>query len=157
MGHETDAFIGKMPINFDKVNLYGLAVALENNFAIVFLDEKHLLIWEERLRLNCRRSESNSEFEGELIHFFAKEIGVSNYVIAKFDYEFFGVLYNNGIKEDKGEINFILQKLGVKLSDKQNEFDELNLNDYRLSEAFYWDGELNFAKHKKNVIQGYAK
>lgn len=157
MGYQTEALIGKMPINLEKIEFYGLAVAIENAFAIVFLDENHLLHWSRKLDLEYTYNQPNFEFDGELLHFFASEIELENYIIAKFDHEFYGVLYKNGERIDSGHINPLLKKLGVKVNSKQNEFHELNLDYYRMSECYYWEGDANWAKLKDNIIAGRIK
>ena len=156
MGHLTDAFIGRTPIKLDKIKLYGLAVAFEDDFAIVFLDEDHLLNWYQKLHLNFTSDNKNIFLGGDLVHFFAKEIGFKEYAIVKLDHEWVGVLYNEGNQIDEGQINPMLQKLGVEVKDKENEFHQLNLNDYRLSEAFYWENDSQYVK-KANVVKGHRK
>lgn len=156
MAHDTNLLIGKMPINLDKVNEYGLAVAVESDFALVFLDDTHLFHCSLKLDdMNYNSDNDELEFGGDLIHFFAKEIGFNDYAIIKLDYSFYGELYKNAEKIDEGgDINKLMRKLGVIVSDKENEFHQLNLDEYRMGECFYWDGDANWAKFHNNIIAG---
>lgn len=156
MAHDTSLLIGKTPINLHKVNEYGLAVAVEGDFALVFLDGWHLFHCSSKLDdMDYYSDNSELEFGGDLVHFFAKEIGFSDYTIIKLDYDFYGELYKNAEKIDEGgDINNLLRQLGVIVSDKENEFHQLNLDEYRMGECFYWDGDANWAKFRNNVIAG---
>ncbi|MEN2401986.1 hypothetical protein GKZ90_0019510 [Flavobacterium sp. MC2016-06] len=155
MGHNTDALIGRMPINLEKLKFYGLAVAFENDYAIIFLEDSHLLNWSRKLNLSYYSDNENLNFGGELIHFLAKEINLEKYTIVYLNDEYYGELYENNLKTDQGDVNFVLQKLGVQRLDKENEFHQLNLNYYRMSECYYWEGESNWAKFHKNIIAGH--
>lgn len=156
MAHDTNFLIGKMPINLEKVNEYGLAVAIESDFALVFLDQWHL--YHCSLKLDDMDYYSNNddmEFGGDLVRFFAKELGFEDYAIIRLDYSFYGELYKNAQKTDEGgDINDLLKKLGVVVSDKEDEFNQLNLDEYRMGECFYWDGDSNWAKFHNNIIAG---
>lgn len=155
MGHNTDALIGRMPINLEKIKFYGLAVAFENDYAIIFLAEDHLLHWHRKLNLSYMSDSYNLNFDGELVHFFAKEIELEEYIITYLSDYHYGELYTNTLKVDEGQINLMLKKLGVEVINKQNEFHQLNLNYYRMSECYYWEGESNWAKFRKNIIAGH--
>jgi hypothetical protein len=154
MGHQTDAFIGKLPVNLEKVKFYGLGVAFEDEFAIVFLEEDHLLHWSKKLNKSYLADEGDLSYGGELIRFFAKEIGFIDYLVVQLDYSFVGVLYQDGKMIDEGHIDPMLKKLGVKLKDKDSEFHQLNLDPYRLSEAFYWGVENIYMPQGSKVILG---
>lgn len=155
MGHNTSALIGRMPINIEKVKFYGLAVAFEDNFAIIFLDEDHLFNWSLKLNLNYSSDNEKLYFGGELVHFFAKEIEFEEYIITYLSHEFYGELYRSALKINEGEINLMLKEIGVDAFNSKNEFHKLNLDDYRMSECYYWDEKLNWAKFKHNVIAGF--
>jgi len=155
MGHNTNALIGKMSINLEKIKFYGLAVAFENDYAIIFLDESHLFHWYFKLKLDYHSDNEKLELGGELVHFFAKEIGLEEYLLVHLSHYYYAELYKNTIRTDEGEINLMLRKIGVEVIDKRNEFDELNLNEYRMPECFYWEGDANWAKLYKNIIGGY--
>jgi hypothetical protein len=109
MGHQTDAFIGKLPVNLEKVKFYGLGVAFEDEFAIVFLEEDHLLHWSKKLNKSYLADEGDLSYGGELIRFFAKEIGFIDYLVVQLDYSFVGVLYQDGKMIDEGQINPMLK------------------------------------------------
>ncbi|AYN05568.1 MULTISPECIES: hypothetical protein [unclassified Flavobacterium] len=155
MGHDTSALIGRMPINIDKIKFYGLAVAFEDDFAIIFLDEDHLFRWSLKLNLDYYSGNENLRFGDELIHFLAKEIELEEYIITYLSFEFYGELYKNALKIDEGEINLILRKIGVDAYNSANEFHKLNLDNYRMSECYYWEGESNWANLRKNIIAGH--
>ena len=154
MGHNTNALIGRMPINLEKIEFYGLAVAFENDFAIVFLDENHLFHWFKKLKLDYFSNNDNLQYGGDLVKFFAKEIGLKDYVITYLSDTFYGELYEDAVKVDEGKINLILERLGVEVYNSQNEFHQLNLDEYRLSECYYWDAKINWAQFRENVIAG---
>ncbi len=155
MGHDTSALIGRMPINIDKIKFYGLAVAFEDDFVIIFLDEDHLFRWSLKLNLDYYSDNENLRFGDELIHFLAKEIELEEYIITYLSFEFYGELYKNALKIDEGEINLILRKIGVDAYNSTDEFHKLNLDNYRMSECYYWEGESNWANLRKNIIAGH--
>ncbi|MFA7650119.1 MAG: hypothetical protein WCY06_07305 [Flavobacteriaceae bacterium] len=158
--YSTDFLVGKMPVNLEKVNEYGLAVAIENDFAIIFLDQTHL--FHSSIKFNHLKYHSDNdkmEFGGDLVHFFAKEIGLKDYVIMHFSYNntdgFYGEFYKDAQKEDEGEnINDLLKKLGVVVSDKEDEFHQLNFREYSSGSYFYLVGDANRANRYNNVIAG---
>ena len=156
MAHDIDLLIGRMPINIDKVKEFGLAVAFENNFAIVFLDNSHLWHWSQKLNLKDFSENENLNLGGELVHFFAKEIGLDEYIIAYLCFDFYGVLYKNSVVIDEGEIDSVLKKLGVEHTSHRSAFHQLNLDDYRTAEIYYWKGDLDWVKYSKNknIIAG---
>ncbi|KAF2332243.1 hypothetical protein [Flavobacterium ginsenosidimutans] len=155
MGHNTSALIGRMPINIEKIKFYGLAVAFEDDFAIIFLDEDHLFQWYLKLNLDYVSDNENLRFGDELVHFFAKEIELEDYIIAYLSYEFYGEFYKSAVKINEGEINLMLKEIGVDAFNSKNEFHKLNLDHYRMSECYYWDEKLNRAQFKDNVIAGF--
>ncbi|TDW49915.1 hypothetical protein EV144_102345 [Flavobacterium sp. 270] len=155
MGHNTSALIGRLPINIDKLKFYGLAVAFEDNFAIIFLDEDHLFHWNLKLNLDYVSDNENLRFGDELVHYFAKEIQFEEYIIAYLSFEFYGELYKNAVKINEGEINVLLQQIGVNASNSKNEFHKLNLDDYRTSECYYWESNKEYLGD--NIIAGFIK
>lgn len=155
MGHNINTLIGRLPINIDKVEKYGLAVAVESNYAIVFLDD-HLFHWSYILDLRYYADNEYLCFGNELVHFFAQEIGLKNYVIAYLSSGFYGVLYNNAIQIVEGGINLVLKELGVNSNGLQNEFDQLNLDKYRHSEVYYLRNEFKW-EIPANVIVGHIE
>lgn len=157
MGHDTNALIGRASVNLEKIQYYGLAVAFENDFAIVFLDDYHLLHWSRKLHLDYSTDNDDLQFGGELVHLFAKEIGFEDYVITYLSYKYYGELYRNAVKAAEGDINIVLQQLGVEVLNTQNEFHQLNLDDYRMSECYYWKGDSNWAKFRENIIAGHIE
>lgn len=159
MGHHIDAIIGELPVNEDKINHYGLAVAFEDGFAIVLLDGEHIDLWEEITGLDSVNDIDGEVYDGELIHFFAREIGLTRYTVIKTDYfagngEQHAILFNNGKIEMRGSINQALALLGVVVNGKYDEFEQIALDDYRATEYYYWQGEKNWARLKPNMIPG---
>jgi hypothetical protein len=152
--HDTNILIGRQPVNLEKVNDYGLAVAFEDEFAIIFLDQQHLSYWYDKLKLWYYSENKELEFGGDLVHFFALEIGLNNYVIAKLDAYDYGVLYHNSNAIDEGYINPILKRLGVKATNKENEFHQLNLDDYRYTECYYVESYRQRMTFNENIILG---
>jgi len=104
MAHDLNVLIGRIPIDLEKVSKYGLAVAIENDFAIIFLDQYHLQRWNEILNLSFSPEIEEMEFGGELVHFFAEELGLEVYVVARLEYSFYGTLYKSGGLVDAGQI-----------------------------------------------------
>ena len=159
MGHNICAIIGKKPINEDNLKKYGLALAYEENFAIIILDQDSIWYWSEKLNFSIESQSENIEWACELIFHFAKEIGLKKYAIIQTDY-FGGIgsqcasLYEDGqiVTPDKS-IDEILNLLGVIRIDKKDEFDSINLGEYRDSEYYYWDSN-NWADTKPNMIAG---
>ena len=125
MGHETSILIGRMPISLEKIKFYGLAVAFEDNYAIIFLDEDHLFHWYLRLNMDYISDNENLRFGSELVHFFAKEINLEEYVIAYLSFEFYGEYYKKAVKIDEGEINLMLKEIGVEAFNSKNELTKI--------------------------------
>ncbi len=159
MGHNICAIIGQKNIKIDKIKEFALATAFENEFAIVILDFDAMLYLGSKLSLNMDSESENIEWACELSFFISKEIGMQKYAIIQTDY-FGGMgdqcasLYEDGkIVVKEKSINEILKKLGVINKEGLNEFDTLNLSEYRNSEYYYWD-EHNWAEKKDNMIAG---
>lgn len=133
MGHHICALIGKAPINEDKVREYGLAVAYENDFAIVILDWDQMEYWDGRLGFNSKSYSDNIDWDCELAWFWAKELGWSKFAIIQTDY-FAGMGDQSACNYDHGEkvirdasINSALEELGVTPSLNCDAFDTINL------------------------------
>jgi|GEM_PF-2418800 len=159
MGHHINAIIGKLPVNEDKIGHYGLATAFEDGFAIILLDEDHIFQWIKISGLDAVNDIDEEVYEGELIHFFAKEIGFSRYAVIKTDYfagigEQHAILFDNSKIEMRGSINQVLGSLGVVVKDKCDEFEQIALDYYRTTEYYYWQSEKNWARLKPNMIPG---
>jgi hypothetical protein len=159
MGHQICAIIGKKPINEDTVKKYQLAIAYEDNFAIVILERESIYYWGDKLNLSFDSESDTIDWACELTFFFAKELGIEKYAIIQTDY-FSGMgsqcasLYENGkavIKEK--DINEALHELGVSRTHEKDEFDMINLSEYRASEYYYWETS-NFADKQSNMIAG---
>lgn len=153
---DINFLIGKMPVNFDKVKEYGLAVATEDNFVLIILNYHHLFHSSIKLNIKIFLSDSNEiDFGGDLVHFFASEVGFTDYAVIQLSGAIYGELYKNAIKTDEGDdINYLLKQLGVVISDKEDEFSQLNLKEYKAGIRFYIEGADNFANRYINVIAG---
>jgi len=159
MGHNICAIVGKTSINESKVKEYQLAVAFENEYAVVILDQESIDYWSEKLNLSYQSVSENINWACELVFFWAKELGLEKYGIIQTDY-FGGMgsqwasLYENGkpLLTEKS-INEVLQALGVSRTQEKDEFETINLDEYRESEYYYWDTS-NFADKKSNMIAG---
>jgi hypothetical protein len=159
MGHNISAIIGKKPINEQKLKSYQLALAYESDFAIVILDQDSMWYWADELNLSVDSESERIRWACELSFFFAREIGMTKYAIINTDY-FAGMggqaasLYENGIAIlPEKSINEVLNALGVIQEAGKDEFDTLNLGEYRESEYYYWNSG-NWADDKPNMIAG---
>jgi hypothetical protein len=159
MGHNICAIIGEKPINEDNVKKYQLAIAYEGNFAIVILERESIYYWGDKLNLSFESESNNIDWACELIFYFAKELGLKKYGIIQTDYfggigEQYASLYENGnILLNEKSINEILREIGVNKNSFKDEFDTLNLGEYRGTEQYYWETQ-NFADRKPNMIAG---
>ncbi|WPU99618.1 hypothetical protein SNE26_26740 [Mucilaginibacter sp. cycad4] len=160
MGHHIDAIIGKGPINEEKAKAYGLAIAYELGYAIVVLDWDSVLYWSGKLNLSCDSTIEDLEWDCELIHYFARELNLNDYALIKTDYfagigDQYAALYKNGILAWHGRsINIALAEIGIMRTLNLDEFDTINLGEYRNSEHYYFDSQHNFALKKDNMIAG---
>lgn len=158
MGHNICALIGKAPINENKVHQYGLAVAYENGFAIVILDEDHIYHWSKKLGINDFSHSDDISQDHELSWFWAKELGWSKFAIIQTDY-FGGVgyqfacLYDDGARVIESDINTVLEALGVVPLPNLDAFDTINLTEHRITEMYYMDN-YDITKGKTNMIRG---
>lgn len=159
MGHNICALIGKAPINKDKVREYGLAVAYENDFAIVILDWDQMQYWGGRLGYSTESHSEDIDWDCELSWFWAKELGWPKFAIIQTNYfagmgEQSACLYNNAIKVIADtNINSVLEALGVVPLPDKDAFDTINLGEYRNTESYYWTTH-NAATNKANMIEG---
>lgn len=159
MGHNINAIIGKAPINVNAVEKYGLAVAYEAEFAIIILDFESLNYWSSILNLSDESQSENLMWECELIFFFAQELGLEKFGLIQTNY-FAGIgsqcagFFDNGKKKIEGDINIVLKQIGVERNLNLDEFDTINLAEYRESEDYYSDSDDNKALEKANMIPG---
>ncbi|MES2556318.1 MAG: hypothetical protein V4604_09225 [Bacteroidota bacterium] len=160
MGHHICAIIGKQEsANIDIIKKYQLAAAFENNYVIIILKMDSIFYWSDQLNLSFDSESEDIDWACPLVFFFAQEIGFEEYAIIQTNY-FGGMgsqcasLYRNGnciLKEV--DINETLKALGVTVQTKTDEFEEINLDDYRASEYYYWT-ENNLAEDQDNMIPG---
>ncbi|RAV55934.1 hypothetical protein DIU36_16615 [Mucilaginibacter rubeus] len=160
MGHHINAIIGRAPINEEQAKTYGLALVYEAGYVIVILDWDSVFYWSTKLNLSCDSTIEDLDWDCELIHYFASQLNFTDYVLIKTDYfagngEQYASLYKNGFCCWHGHsINIALAGIGVKRNMEMDEFDALNLGEYRDSEYYYWDGEHNLALKRENMIAG---
>lgn len=159
MGHNICAIVGRKPINEEKLKKYQLALAYEGDYAIIILEQDSIYYWGDKLNLSFHSASENIEWACEVTFHFAREVGLKIYGIIQTDY-FAGLgeqcasLYEDGkVIIAERSIDDILCALGVIKTDSKDEFDTLNLGDYRHSEYYYWDTN-NFAEIKGNMIAG---
>ena len=159
MGHHICAIIGKKPVNEEAIRKYQLAAAFESDYVIVILDQESVWYWSEKLGLSSDSEIEDIDFACEIIFHFAKEIGFQQYGIIQTDY-FGGVgsqcasLYDNGqLLIGEKMIDDILRELGVVRTKDKDEFDILNLGEYRSGDHYYWES-LPEQMKRPNVIYG---
>lgn len=159
MGHNICALISRKPIDENIINKFQLAVAFEDEFAIVILEIDSIFYWSEKLNLSSDSLNEEIDWACELIFHFAKELKMSKYALIQTNY-FAGIgtqsasLYENGtLTIENKSINDILKEIGVKATHLADEFDTLNLGEYRATEYYYWDNH-NIADKKENMIAG---
>ena len=160
MGHHICAIIGKKPVNEEAIRKYQLAAAFEGDYVILILDHESVWYWSEKLGLSSDSESEDIDFACELIFHFAKEIGFQQYGIIQTDY-FGGVgsqcasLYDNGrLLIGEKMIDDILRELGVVRTKDKDEFDILNLSEYRSGDYYYWELMTGNLK-SPNVIYGH--
>ncbi|WP_300354964.1 hypothetical protein [Fluviicola sp.] len=160
MGHHIDAIIGrKAETNIDVIKKYQLAAAFEKEYTIIILFDDSMYHWSHILGCGIESESENLNWASPIVFQIAEEIGFEKYAIIQTNY-FGGMgdqlasLYEHGtclLKET--EINHVLKELGVVTTGRNDEFDELNLGEYRAAEYYYWD-ENNFADERPNMIAG---
>lgn len=159
MGHRISAIIGDNQVNRDKIKEFGLAAAFEDSFVIVILDLYAMCELSEILNKSTDSYSEHPDWDCELTHFMAKEIGLKQFVLIETDYfggigEQFASYYDNGKKVlHEVRINEALAYLGVQPKADLDAFDTLNLSEYRNSEYYYWEQD-NRAAGKENMIAG---
>ncbi|WP_452222087.1 hypothetical protein [Lacinutrix salivirga] len=159
MGHNISAIIGENNVNKEKIKELGLAAAFESNYVIIILDFDAMIELEETLNKSSDSESINLSWDCKLTKFIAKEIGLEKFALIQTDY--FGGIgeqYASYFEDERKilsevGINEALKSLGVKTKDNQDEFDALNLGEYRESEYYYWDIG-NWAEKKENMIAG---
>jgi hypothetical protein len=159
MGHNICALISRNTIDENVIKKFQLAVAFEDEFAIVILDMDSIFYWSNKLNLSCKSLNDKIDWACELVFYFAKELKMDNYALIQTDYfagigEQYASFYENGnLIIENESINNVLKKLGVKRKNSFDEFDTLNLKEYHATENFYWDS-YNFADKRSNMIAG---
>lgn len=159
MGHNISAIIGDKNVDKEKIKEFGLAAAFEDNYAIIIFDFYAMIELGEILSKSSESESENLEWDCELTKFIAKEIGFDKFALIQTDYfggfgEQYASFFENGQKLlNEVSINEALKKLGVERKGNQDEFDSLNLGEYRNSEYYYWDSG-NWAEKKENMIAG---
>jgi hypothetical protein len=160
MGHSIKAIIGKKTeTNIDVIKKYELAAAFEKEFTIIILEDDSIYHWSEKLNYETDSESDDLDFASPIVFKIANDLGFKKYALIKTDY--FGggggqiaSLYENTtciIKENT--INNVLKELGVVAIAGNDEFDEINLREYRSAEYYYWDTN-NWAETKTNMIAG---
>lgn len=159
MGHHISAIIGSKDIDVDKLKEFGLAAAFESDLILIILDSDATEILGEILDKSVESISDKIEWECELTCYIANVIGLRSFAIIETNY-FGGIgeqaasYFENGTKTlDNVDINEALAKLGVNRKGDLDEFDSINLGDYRASYYYYWD-EDNQALLKDNMIPG---
>jgi hypothetical protein len=160
LGHHIDAIIGrKAETNIEVIKKYQLAAAFEKDYTIIILFDDSLYHWSDILGCDIESESENLNWASPIVFKIAEEIGFEKYAIIQTNY-FGGMgdqlasLYENAtclVKET--DINNVLKELGVVTTGKNDEFDELNLGEYRTAELYYWD-ENNQANKMPNMIAG---
>ena len=158
MGHNICALISRKPIDENIFMKYQLAVAFEDEFAIVILEIDSIFYWSQKLNLSSESLNEKIDWACQLVFYFAKELKMSKYALIQTDY-FAGIgtqsasLYENGTLTIENKSINVLKEIGVKRTPLADEFDTLNLGKYRATEYYYWDNH-NFADKKENMIAG---
>jgi hypothetical protein len=160
MGHHINAIIGKKAeTNIDAIKKFQLTAAFEKEYTIIILENDSVCYWADKLDYKIDSESENLHWASPIVFKIAKDIGFVKYAIIRTDYfggwgDQFASLYENStclIKEST--INDVLKVLGVTAKAGNDEFDELNLGEYRASEYYYWD-ENNRADTRANMIAG---
>ena len=144
MAHFISAIVGKLPIDKTKAKAYDLPVFEEGDFVIVGLYPSHTDYWSEKLGFDHGDSEELL-MDMPCVHFFAEELGLSQFAIIFTDYfggvgEQGAVVYEDGKRlsvKKTHPINWALNRLGVKRIDKQDEFDTVGLGKYRNFDDYF--------------------
>jgi hypothetical protein len=138
MGHHISAIIAKLPVDLAAAAQFDLPVYIECGFAIIALDPEHADYWQQSLHI-LDSQDSAIILDCAVTHYFARHIGLSRYTIIETDYAGgagtqAAVVYENQeiiMPPTHGGINAALALLGVQRSETRDEFDMLNLGEYR--------------------------
>lgn len=160
MGHSINAIIGKKAeTDIEVIKKYQLATTFEKEYTIIILENDSMYHWSENLGYDIESESENLDWASPIVFKIAEDIGFKKYAIIKTDYfggigEQFASLYENSICQIKeAKINVVLKEFGVIAKNDNDEFDEINLGEYRESEYYYWDKN-NWAENKPNMIAG---
>lgn len=158
MGHHIEAIITKQPVEIQKLNEFDLPLIHEAGFHIIPLDSCHTEFWGEKWGVY---DEDGEHFGGinliclNSIERLAKELGITVYALIGTDYHA-GVgnqaarvykdsnyvqLQHSSLNNEFGligtSINTALNEIGVIRQGGRDEFDTLNLGNYRNFESYF--------------------
>lgn len=159
MGHHISAIIGKDKVDIEKIKELGLATAFESGYVIILFDLYSMCKLGEILNKSTDSNSENIEWNCELTHFLAKQIGLRKFALIETDYfagigDQYATYFNNGVKVlNDVSINEALRELGVEKKNNLDEFATINLGKYRNSQYFYWETN-NPADKYENMIAG---
>ena len=144
MGHSIEAIITKGNLDKKILSKYDLPCFFHENFSIIGLDASHSDFWAEKLN-KLNNSEGKIGLNCAITHFFATELGLSEYAVISTDYfggvgEQYAIVYNSGkviMEETENGINHALKILGVRTKENQDEFDTISLYRYRSFEKYF--------------------
>ena len=86
MGHNICALISRKPIDENILMKYQLAVAFEDEFAIVILEIDSIFYWSQKLNLSSESLNEKIDWACQLVFYFAKELKMSKYALIQTDY-----------------------------------------------------------------------
>lgn len=161
MGHHIEALITRQEPDKEKLQRLDLPVFAEGEFHIVPLDVCHVHHWGEKWNIYNEDDEDGEYFGGvnficvQSIERIASELMLSDFILIGTDYHAgFGdqaaIVYKNskrikidGLQLDNGfglqgvDINSALREIGVVKKAGIDEFDTLNLSDYRNLDRYF--------------------
>jgi hypothetical protein len=116
--------------------------------------------WADKLKISVQSLSEDMDWECDLIFHFAKELGFGKYGIIQTDY--FGgsgtqraALYENGERTlSNADINAVLKELGVEKHSGLDEFDTINLSNYRSADRYYFNVNQEVPILANNIIPG---
>jgi hypothetical protein len=154
MGYYLDAIIGPKPVNIEVAKSLGLPLIFEGDYVIIPLIESNIYHYEIENNIDAEDWSENVSWDRSTIGIFAKLLGFPSYVISSLrDDYFYACYYKNGLKKAHDiQLNEALKLLGVKAGNS-TEFDQLNMDNYRQSEVYYWDFKAS-NNEAPNVIKG---
>ena len=161
MGFNFDAIIGKKPIKEDQAKVMGLPIIYEAGYAIIPLIDLNVEHYSLDRDIDDEYFGDEIQFDYTSVHCMAKDLGLTDYVLARLSYDYFwGTYYKNGVKElHEVHINDALRALGA-CNHNNEPFEYLNLNNYRQSEFYYWSDEFTKPDHiikGKELVPDYSK